>query len=163
MNNICKAGLHLMLRYLLWQSSWRGLCCCCHRNLVTRESREGWGFYGESTRRQWEVIQTDARGQPFTYTSGTRHFLRWHRFKTESTHLVTMIHPLIIGIISVNTTITIVYWSFILGDAYFKWVAQAEDKPKKLVTPAWGTHSQNGPDWMMGCCIRLGVGSKSSL
>lgn len=49
----------------------------------------------------------------------------------------TMFHPLIIGILTVNTSLTIIYWTFILGDAYYKWLMEAEDKPKKdVVSPA---------------------------
>ncbi|TWW72622.1 hypothetical protein D4764_15G0000160 [Takifugu flavidus] len=44
-----------------------------------------------------------------------------------------MFHPLIIGILTVNTSITIIYWTFILGDAYYKWMVEPEDKPKKVV------------------------------
>lgn len=48
-----------------------------------------------------------------------------------------MFHPLIIGIVTVNTSLTIIYWSFILGDAYYKWMMEPEDKPKKdVVSPA---------------------------
>lgn len=47
-----------------------------------------------------------------------------------------MWHPLIIGIMTVNTSLTVVYWAFILGDFYLKWLAEPEDKPKKVVTPA---------------------------
>lgn len=47
-----------------------------------------------------------------------------------------MLHPLIIGIVTVNTSLTVVYWTFLLGDAYLKWLVEPEDKPKKLVTPA---------------------------
>lgn len=47
-----------------------------------------------------------------------------------------MWHPLIIGIMTVNTSLTVLYWSFILGDAYLKWMVEPEDKPQKVVTPA---------------------------
>lgn len=47
-----------------------------------------------------------------------------------------MINPLIIGIITVNTSLTVVYWAFLLGDSYIKWMAETEDKPKRIVTPA---------------------------
>lgn len=47
-----------------------------------------------------------------------------------------MLHPLIIAIMTVNTSLTVVYWTFILGDAYSKWMMEQEDKPKKVVTPA---------------------------
>lgn len=48
-----------------------------------------------------------------------------------------MFHPLIIAIVTVNTSLTIVYWSFILGDAYYKWMMEPADKPKKdVVSPA---------------------------
>ncbi|KAF6729003.1 hypothetical protein FQA47_011621 [Oryzias melastigma] len=33
---------------------------------------------------------------------------------------------------SVNTSLTVVYWGFILGDAYYKWLLEPEDKPKKV-------------------------------
>lgn len=58
-------------------------------------------------------------------------------FLKEATQIPpTMLHPLIIGIVTVNTSLTIIYWSFLLGDAYFKWLMEPEDKPKKVVTPA---------------------------
>lgn len=44
-----------------------------------------------------------------------------------------MFHPLIIGIVTVNTSLTVIYWTFILGDAYYKWLMEPEDKPKKVV------------------------------
>lgn len=47
-----------------------------------------------------------------------------------------MLHPLIIGIVTVNTSLTVVYWTFLLSDAYFKWQSEPEDKPQKVVTPA---------------------------
>lgn len=47
-----------------------------------------------------------------------------------------MINPLIIGIMTVNTSLTVFYWAFILGEAYMKWLVEPEDKPKKIVTPA---------------------------
>lgn len=47
-----------------------------------------------------------------------------------------MMHPLVIGIVAVNTSLTIIYWAFMLSDAYFRWLTEPEDKPKKLVTPA---------------------------
>lgn len=47
-----------------------------------------------------------------------------------------MIHPLIMGIMTVNVSMTVFYWIFILGDAYLRWMAEPEDKPKKIVTPA---------------------------
>lgn len=47
-----------------------------------------------------------------------------------------MLHPLIIGIMTVNTSLTVIYWTFLLGDVYFKWLAEPEDKPKAVVTPA---------------------------
>ena len=47
-----------------------------------------------------------------------------------------MLHPLIIGIMTVNTSLTVVYWAFLLSDAYFSWLMEPEDKPKKVVTPA---------------------------
>lgn len=55
---------------------------------------------------------------------------------TDSTQSAVMLHPLIIGIVTVNTSLTIIYWTFLLGDAYFKWLMETEDKPKKVVTPA---------------------------
>lgn len=58
-------------------------------------------------------------------------------FERGPTHIPpNMLHPLIIGIVTVNTSLTIIYWSFLLGDAYFKWLMEPEDKPKKVVTPA---------------------------
>ncbi|TNN67839.1 hypothetical protein EYF80_021993 [Liparis tanakae] len=45
-----------------------------------------------------------------------------------------MIHPLIIGIVTVNTSITIVFWAFILSDAYSKWLTAQDDVPKKLAS-----------------------------
>lgn len=47
-----------------------------------------------------------------------------------------MLHPLIIAIVTVNTSLTVVYWTFLLSDVYFKWLMEPEDKPKKVVTPA---------------------------
>lgn len=47
-----------------------------------------------------------------------------------------MLHPLVIGIVTVNTSLTIVYWVFILSDAFSKWMQEQEDKPKTDVTPA---------------------------
>ncbi|CAJ1072087.1 unnamed protein product [Xyrichtys novacula] len=32
---------------------------------------------------------------------------------------------------TVNTSLTVVYWTFLLSDAYFKWVMEPEDKPKR--------------------------------
>lgn len=52
---------------------------------------------------------------------------------TDSTHSATMWHPLIIGIMTVNTSLTVIYWTFILSDAYLKWLVEPEDKPKKVV------------------------------
>lgn len=66
-----------------------------------------------------------------------------------------MLHPLIIGIVTVNTSLTIVYWTFLLGDAYFKWVMEPEDKPKKVVTPAWGSHRQYGLSEWPGATVIL--------
>lgn len=69
-----------------------------------------------------------------------------------------MLHPLIIAIVTVNTSLTVAYWTFLLGDAYFKWLAEPEDKPKKVVTPAWWSHSQYGPTWLNDLvlfCIEL--------
>jgi len=37
---------------------------------------------------------------------------------------------------TVNTSVTVIYWAFLMGDAYLKWMVEPEDKPKKLVTPA---------------------------
>lgn len=60
-------------------------------------------------------------------------FFGWRRHRFQS---AVMLHPLIIGIVTVNTSLTIIYWTFLLGDAYFKWLMEPEDKPKKVVTPA---------------------------
>ena len=68
-----------------------------------------------------------------------------------------MLHPLIIGILTVNTSLTVIYWTFILGDAYYKWVLEPEDKPKKVVTPAWGRRSHNGLNEWLGVTVYLFV------
>ncbi|CAB1443014.1 unnamed protein product [Pleuronectes platessa] len=31
----------------------------------------------------------------------------------------------------VNCSLTVIYWTFLLGDAYFKWMLEPEDKPTK--------------------------------
>ena len=47
-----------------------------------------------------------------------------------------MLHPLMIGIVTVNTSMTVFYWAFLFGDFYLRWLTEAEDKPKDIVTPA---------------------------
>lgn len=81
--------------------------------------------------------------------------LRW-QIILESTQFAAMMHPLILGIIVVNTSLTVVFWVFILGDSYMKWQTDPEDKPKKIVTPAWGS---KWTDWN---CFVLGLVSKGS-
>lgn len=39
-----------------------------------------------------------------------------------------MLHPIMIGIVALNTSITIIYWAFILIEAFHK---KVEDEPKK--------------------------------
>lgn len=76
-----------------------------------------------------------------------------------------MLHPLIIGIVTANTSLTVFYWIFILGDAYFRWLDEPEDKPQKVVTAAWGRHSQYGlTEWLcvIPFCLDLVRNSGSS-
>ena len=47
-----------------------------------------------------------------------------------------MLHPLMIGIVTVNTSMTVIYWAFLFGDFYLRWMAEADDKPKDTVSPA---------------------------
>lgn len=98
-----------------------------------RVSSQGWGVHGEGINRQ---IQSDDSSP----TQQTHIFFFWgdtHPLE-QFTQPANMMHPLIIGIMTVNTSLTVVYWTFILGDAYYKWMMEPEDKPKKIVTPAWG-------------------------
>lgn len=136
-----------MQLYLLLQSGWRGLCCCCHRNLVTSRKRE-WRGVGSPWGEQRQAVQSDLQTTLHTQQSLFFNYLKWHRFLKRSTQPDTMLHPLIIGIMTVNTSLTVVYWAFILGDAYFKWLSEPEDKPQQVVTPAWGSGTYYGPAWM---------------
>lgn len=98
---------------------------------MERESREGWEVHVEKRPR------ADAIEVQTTLCPHSRHriFLGDAVF-LESTQSANMLHPLIIGIMTVNTSLTVIYWTFILGDAYIKWLSEPEDKPKKVVTPA---------------------------
>lgn len=91
---------------------------------MERESQEGWGVQCRSRQRTYR--------QPFTHTADTQ-FFEVTQILEESD---AMLHPLIIGIITVNTSLTVVFWAFVLSDAYYNWLSDPEDKPKKLVTPA---------------------------
>ncbi|KAA8587287.1 hypothetical protein FQN60_016149 [Etheostoma spectabile] len=44
-----------------------------------------------------------------------------------------MLHPLIIAIFTVNTSLTVIYWAWVLSDAYYKMLSEPEDKPKKAI------------------------------
>lgn len=137
-----------MQLYLLLQSGWRGLCCWCHRNLVTSGKWEGVGSPRGEQRQADSIRPTDNPSHIHTADSFFFSYLRWHRFLKGSTQPDTMLHPLIIGIMTVNTSLTVVYWAFILGDAYMKWLVEPEDKPQKVVTPAWGSDRHYGPAWL---------------
>lgn len=91
-----------------------------------KESIEGWWVHRERRRRR------DIQEEITLHPQHSHFHLTQRPFPSA-----TMLHPLIIGILTVNTSLTIIYWTFILGDAYFKWMAEPEDKPKKVVTPAW--------------------------
>ncbi|CAL8345514.1 unnamed protein product [Merluccius merluccius] len=43
-----------------------------------------------------------------------------------------MLHPLMIGIVTVNTSMTVIYWAFLFGDIYIRWLDTADDKPKDI-------------------------------
>lgn len=75
-----------------------------------------------------------------------------------------MLHPLIIGIMTVNTSLTVAYWTFLLSDAYFKWLSEPEDKPQKVVTPAWGSPSQYGlTEWLAVVIFLLRISQEEQL
>lgn len=84
--------------------------------------------------RSARVERQDSRAStpPHSTHTHTHPFLKCAHFCVFS----IMLHPLIIGIMAVNTTLTVIYWTFLLGDVYFKWMMEPEDKPKKVVTPA---------------------------
>lgn len=91
-----------------------------------------------SDRREADGQPLQSHSRPFT---SAPHILLGFLFflgggDTDSAQSAVMLHPLIIGIVTVNTSLTIIYWTFLLGDAYFKWLMETEDKPKKVVTPA---------------------------
>lgn len=100
----------------------------------------------ERASRGGECARTEEKqtGSRFNHTanlSPAHHTYCWGFFflgggDTDSAQSAVMLHPLIIGIVTVNTSLTIIYWTFLLGDAYFKWLMETEDKPKKVVTPA---------------------------
>lgn len=101
---------------------------------MERESVEGWGVRSDRREADREPLQSHSQ----TFTSAP-HILGGFFLgggDTDSAQSAVMLHPLIIGIVTVNTSLTIIYWTFLLGDAYFKWLMEPEDKPKKVVTPA---------------------------
>ncbi|KAA8577559.1 hypothetical protein FQN60_002457 [Etheostoma spectabile] len=49
-----------------------------------------------------------------------------------------MLHPLIIAIFTVNTSLTVIYWAWVLSDAYYKMLSEPEDNPRK--PSAYMTH-----------------------
>lgn len=137
------------------QSGWRGLMLLLPQELSDqrgeRESSPGWGVHEESINRQ---IQSD-QSSP---TQQTHIFFFWGDThpSEQFTQPATMMHPLIIGIMTFNTSLTVIYWTFILGDAYYKWMAEPEDKPKKIVTPAWGEAQSIWTDFCLGLVCKSG-------
>lgn len=142
---VCINHMHYTTVFCLWSSCNATLSAVTKLlkriTLLPQKLSDQWKESGwvSRSRRRGDYIQA-------TLCPNSRHFFFhwwWHRFFPQSS---TMIHPLIIAIMSVNTSLTVVYWGFILGDAYYKWLLEPEDKPKKVVTPAWG--SRHGSAWM---------------
>lgn len=110
---------------------------------MTSGKRERRGVGRRST--QSEVVQSHIHASLHPHS---RHIFEVTHIP-KSTPSASMLHPLIIGIMTVNTSLTVVYWIFLLGDVYFRWLLEPEDKPKKVVTPAWGC--RHGPTCLKDC------------
>lgn len=77
----------------------------------------------------WEITDSLALLQP-------RSHQRRGYLEPQAQQDVSMLHPLMIAIVVVNTSMTIGFWTFLLSEVFFKEAETEEAKATSAVTPA---------------------------